>query len=112
MEPKRLSYVFADLTAWHTDPIMDEGRHQHTWRVTAFYNATPFREQWGRFCAERRLWYHVARVNTGKRFRLAHGSGATSTDGSSATKFADTLPLLVNAAAQPDLYDPRRHLST
>lgn len=81
-------------------------------------------EQWGKFCASidcvhprstadvprRGVWYHVARVNTAKRFALAHGSGADSIDGSSATKFADTLPLLERARAQPDLYDPRRML--
>ncbi len=67
-------------------------------------------ETWGRFCAERDLWFHFARVNTAKRFRLAHGAGATSIDGSSASRFGKTLPLLVNAAAQPDLYSPRREL--
>ncbi len=41
---RRLTYVWADLTAWHTDPIMGEGRHSHTWRVTAFFNAEPFRD--------------------------------------------------------------------
>ncbi len=39
-----LSYVWADLTAWHTDPHMGEGRHQHTWRVTAYFPARPFRD--------------------------------------------------------------------
>lgn len=38
-----LSYVWVDLTAWHTDPNPDptinEGRHQHTWRVTASFDA-------------------------------------------------------------------------
>ena len=27
---------------------------------------------WGRFCAHRDLYYHVARVNTAGRFQLAH----------------------------------------
>lgn len=79
-------------------------------------------ESWGRWCADRPFrhplstpeaprtgcWFHFARVNTAKRFALAAGAGADSVDGSSATKFANTLPLLVAAAAQPDLYDPRR----
>ncbi len=65
-------------------------------------------EDWGRFCAEKEVWYHVARVNTAIRYRLANASGATSTDGSSATKFADTIPLLENARRQPDLFAPCR----
>jgi hypothetical protein len=79
-------------------------------------------EKWGRWCASRPCrhplstpsrprqgcWYHFARVNTERRFRLAHAAGADSVDGSSATKFADTLPLLQRAVSQPDLYDPRR----
>lgn len=39
-----LTYVWADLTAWHTDPHLGEGRHQHTWRVTAYFNSAPFRD--------------------------------------------------------------------
>lgn len=41
---RALTYVWADLTAWHTDTLMDEGRHQHTWRVTAYFNAMPFKD--------------------------------------------------------------------
>lgn len=37
-----MSGVSADLTAYHTDPILKEGTHQHTWRVTVFYEALPF----------------------------------------------------------------------
>ena len=63
---------------------------------------------WGRFCAESGVYYHVARVNTVKRFRMAHAAGAHSVDGSSASRFAKTLPLLERARSQPDLLDPRR----
>jgi hypothetical protein len=31
-----------DLVAYHTDPIGDEGRHQHTWTVTAWKPAEPW----------------------------------------------------------------------
>lgn len=64
-------------------------------------------EKWGRFCAERDIWYHVARVNTRQRFRLAAAAGASSTDGSSASKFADTLPKMDVWRRQLDLYAPR-----
>lgn len=41
---QNISGVSAEMTAWHTDPHMDEGTHQHTWVVTAFYLAEPFRD--------------------------------------------------------------------
>lgn len=62
--------------------------------------------RWGAFCAARRLHYHVARVNTVRRFRMAHAAGAHSVDGSSATRYAVTLPKLDFAARQPDLWAP------
>ena len=40
--PTNVSGVTASMTARHTDPYMDEGTHQHTWNVTAFYPAEPF----------------------------------------------------------------------
>lgn len=63
---------------------------------------------WGEFCAERGVYYHVARVNTARRFKMAHAAGADSIDGSSATRFAKTLPLLDGARRQPDLYAPQK----
>lgn len=36
--------VTASMTARHTDPHMGEGEHQHTWHVTVFYPARPFRD--------------------------------------------------------------------
>lgn len=82
-------------------------------------------EKWGRWCAARPCrhplwtpevprtgcWFHFARVNTEKRFRLANAAGADSADGSSATKFSCTLPMLDRASRQVDLYDPRRALA-
>lgn len=35
--PNSFSGVTVLLTASHTDPHMDEGTHEHTWAVTAFY---------------------------------------------------------------------------
>jgi hypothetical protein len=63
---------------------------------------------WGAFCAEVGCWYHVARVNTRRRFRMAHAAGATSIDGSSASRFADTIPRLERWRRQPDLFAPKR----
>lgn len=61
-------------------------------------------ERWGRFCAERGIHYHVARVNTERRIWLAAASGADSIDGSSATRYAVTLPMLDRAMKQRDLF--------
>lgn len=36
--------VGASFTALHTDPHMDEGTHEHTWHVIAWYPAKPFRD--------------------------------------------------------------------
>lgn len=64
-------------------------------------------ERWGAFCAERDLYYHVARVNSPKRFALATAAGATSVDGSNATRFSCNMPRLDWASRQPDLFAPR-----
>jgi len=60
-------------------------------------------ERWGAFCRPRAVHYHVARVNTERRFRLAAASGADSVDGSSASRYAVTLPKLDLWSRQPDL---------
>lgn len=65
-------------------------------------------EKWGRWCAERGVYFHVGRVNTGPRFRLAHLAGANSVDGSSASRFAVNIPMLDSLARQDDLFDCRR----
>lgn len=65
-------------------------------------------EAWGRWCAKHDAYYHVARVNTDRRMRLAAAAGADSVDGTSASRFAETIQLLANAAAQPDMFSPRR----
>jgi hypothetical protein len=59
---------------------------------------------WGAFCRARALHYHVARVNTARRFRMAHAAGATSVDGSSVTRYAVTIRRLDLASRQPDLW--------
>jgi hypothetical protein len=63
--------------------------------------------EWGKFCAERGVYYHVARVNSIKRMSLAASCGADSVDGSSASRFAVSLPKLAYAARQSDLWSPR-----
>ncbi len=62
--------------------------------------------EWGEFCAERGIHYHVARVNSIRRMALAASAGATSIDGSSASRYAVSLPKLAYAARQADMFSP------
>lgn len=66
-------------------------------------------QRWGEFCARHGVHYHVGRVNTLKRFRLAHMAGADSVDGSSASRYAVTLPKLDFASRQWDMWAPPRN---
>jgi len=43
---------------------------------------------------------HVGRVNTQRRIAICAAAGATSIDGTSATQFADSIPVLQRALAQ------------
>jgi hypothetical protein len=60
--------------------------------------------RWGRFCAARRCYYHIARVNTFKRMALAQAAGAASVDGSSVSRYSVTVTNLTNGLNQPDLW--------
>lgn len=58
---------------------------------------------WGRLCTERGAWCHVGRVNSIRRIRICAASGVHSIDGTSATRFAVTIPKLDNARLTPCL---------
>lgn len=58
---------------------------------------------WGRWAKARGIYCHVGRVNTARRIFLCAAGKVSSFDGTSATKYAKTLPLLEQAARQPDL---------
>lgn len=55
---------------------------------------------WAALARERGAWCHVARVNTPKRIRKVALAGATSFDGSSATRYLANHPKLDRAVAQ------------
>lgn len=59
---------------------------------------------WGELARQVGCWLHVGRVNTRRRIVLCQTVGATSFDGTSATRFASTLPLLNNAVRQMPLF--------
>jgi hypothetical protein len=69
------------------------------WKLRTMY-------QWGAVAAALGRYYHVGRVNTARRIRLCAESGANSFDGTSATRFSCTLPLLDAARKQPSLLRP------
>ena len=50
--------------------------------------------EWAHLCRRRNSWCHVARVNTARRLRICLEAGATSFDGSSASRYIKTLPML------------------
>jgi hypothetical protein len=62
---------------------------------------------WGAVAAEAGAYLHIGRVNTGRRIALANAAGAHSFDGTSASRFAKTIPMLTSATRQPDLWSPR-----
>lgn len=71
------------------------------WKLKTMYG-------WGMVAASLNRHYHVGRVNTARRIRLAAEVGAQSFDGTSATMFSCTLPLLEAARQQPSLLAPNR----
>lgn len=60
--------------------------------------------QWGTLGRQVGCWVHVGRVNTARRIALCVAAGATSFDGSSASRYGTTLPMLDAARRQLDLF--------
>jgi hypothetical protein len=61
-------------------------------------------DAWAALARERDAWCHVGRVNSVKRIKLCITAGAHSFDGTSASKFAVTIPKLTNARDQLALW--------
>ncbi len=62
---------------------------------------------WGMVAKAWNRHYHVGRVNTRRRIRLCAEAGADSFDGTSASMYSVTLPLLEDARRQPSLLAPQ-----
>ena len=60
---------------------------------------------WGQIASSLGCYFHVARVNSAKRIRLCQDARAHSFDGTSATRFAVTLPNLDNERRQGHLFN-------
>jgi hypothetical protein len=74
------------------------------WKLKTMYT-------WGVVAATVNRHYHVGRVNSMRRIRMAAEAGADSFDGTSATMYACTLPMLEAARQQPSLFAPKRDSS-
>lgn len=55
---------------------------------------------WGELARERGCWFHVGRVNSARRIAICAEAGAHSFDGTSASRFALSLPRLDRAVRQ------------
>lgn len=71
------------------------------WKLRTMYG-------WGMVAHALGVYYHVARVNSAKRIKLAQEAGADSIDGTSGTLYSVTVPRLDNAARQGHLLTPER----
>lgn len=59
---------------------------------------------WGQLARRRNCYLHVGRVNSARRIGICAAAGASSYDGSSASRFAKTVSPLDKATRQPDLF--------
>lgn len=66
--------------------------------------------EWGELAAIMNRHYHVGRVNSRRRIKLCEEAGADSFDGTSATMFSCTLPLLESARQMRSLFTPFREV--
>lgn len=71
------------------------------WKLETMY-------QWGELAAIMGRYYHVGRVNSRRRIRLCAEAGADSFDGTSATMYSCTLPMLEAARQCRSLLTPAR----
>jgi len=69
------------------------------WKLRTMYG-------WGMVAHAIGCWYHIGRVNTKRRIKLCAEAGATSIDGTSASMFSVTVPMLDAARRQPSLLTP------
>jgi hypothetical protein len=69
------------------------------WKLRTMYG-------WGMVAHALGCYYHVGRVNSRRRIRLAQEAGADSVDGSSGTRYSVNVAKLDDAARQPSLLRP------
>lgn len=69
------------------------------WKLRTMYG-------WGMVAHAMRRYYHIGRVNTTRRIRLAAEAGADSFDGSSPVRFSCNIPKIAAGPKQPSLLTP------
>jgi hypothetical protein len=69
------------------------------WKLHTMYG-------WGMVAHALGCYYHVGRVNSRRRIRLAHEAGADSVDGTAGTRYSVNVPKLDDATRQPSLLRP------
>jgi hypothetical protein len=69
------------------------------WKLKTMYG-------WGMLAHGLGCYYHIGRVNSAKRIRLAAEAAAHSFDGTSASMYSVKLPILDTARKQPSLLTP------
>jgi len=99
---KILIAVQDGLAPKDVDALMDSTRGIFLGGSTEYKIRTM--SMWGKYCSAKDVYFHVARVNTIKRFRACQAAGADSIDGSGASRFACTAGLLPSAARQQSLF--------
>ena len=96
MEPEDVA-AFRKRHAWASIGIFLGGSTE--WKLRTMYG-------WGMVAHALGCYYHVARVNSVKRIRLAQEAGADSIDGTSGTLYSITVPKLDCASRQLHLLTP------
>jgi hypothetical protein len=69
------------------------------WKLQTMYG-------WGMVAHALSCYYHIGRVNSRRRIRLAHEAGANSIDGTAGTRYAVNVPKLDDSARQSSLLRP------
>jgi hypothetical protein len=96
--------TYADLAPYVSDRVGIFVGGDDKWKEASL-------PEWGRLKRDSGCWLHVGRVNTARRIKLCAMSGADSFDGTSASRFADTVAPLTRATRQGSLQlfaNPRR----
>lgn len=101
--PKLSQYYL--LIAVQNGMTPDDVRHWLSPRIGIFLGGdSEWKEQtarmWGELAKERGCWFHVGRVNSARRIAICAEAGADSFDGTSASRYALSLPRLDRAVRQ------------
>ena len=98
---RRLVAVQDGMAPWDVEPLLGPAVGIFVGGSTEWkWGSLPY---WAALARRRRCYLHVGRVNTANKIRECARVGADSFDGTSATRFAVTLPMLDAQRRQPAL---------